>query len=140
MGGGEPSSSGVTVNEEGSLTITTVYACCRIIAETIASLPLQVFERTEDGNEIAREHPIYSLLHDEPNTLQTSYYFRETHTAAAVLWGNGYAAIERRGASGRPSQLIPIQSDRVEPQLNGRELQCRHHSAREHPTFSGAGL
>jgi HK97 family phage portal protein len=76
---------------------TAVYACVRILAETIASLPLNVYRSTDNGKEKAINHQLYYLLHDEPNPEMTSFVFRETLMSHLLLWGNAYAQIIRDG-------------------------------------------
>ena len=77
--------SGKTVNERTAMQTTAVYACVRILAETIASLPLHTYMNTETGKEKAREHPMYHLLSDSPNPEMTSFVFRETWVIF-LLW------------------------------------------------------
>ncbi len=89
--------SGKTVNERTAMQTTAVYACVRILAETIASLPLHVYHYTDRGKERAIDHPLYYLLHDEPNPEMTSFVFRETLMSHLLLWGNAYAQIIRDG-------------------------------------------
>ncbi len=87
---------------------TAVYACVRILAEAIAGLPLHVYRYKEDGGkEKALTHPLYYLLHDEPNPEMTSFVFRETLMSHLLLWGNAYAQIIRDG-SGRVLALYPL--------------------------------
>ena len=71
--------SGKTVNERTAMQATAVYACVRILAEAIAGLPLHVYRyRADGGKERVPQHPLYYLLHDEPNPEMTSFVFRET--------------------------------------------------------------
>ena len=95
--------SGKTVNETTAMQTTAVYACVRILAETIASLPLHTYKSTNDGKEKARDHPIYYLLSDAPNPEMTSFVFRETLMGHLLLWGNAYAQIVRDGRGDRKS-------------------------------------
>jgi HK97 family phage portal protein len=101
------SSSGKTVNERTALQTTAVYACVRILAETIASLPFHTYRYTSSGKEKAMDHPIYYLLHSEPNPEMTSFVFRETLMGHLLLWGNAYAQIIRDGR-GRVVGLYPL--------------------------------
>lgn len=75
--------SGKAVTERTALQQTAVYDCVRIIAETIASLPLHLYKYTDNGKEKDCTHPLYYLLHDEPNREMTAFVFRETITAKA---------------------------------------------------------
>ena len=68
--------SGKAVTERTALQQTAVYACVRIIAETIASLPLHLYKYTDNGKEKDCTHPLYYLLHDEPNHEMTAFVFR----------------------------------------------------------------
>ncbi|HCS72922.1 MAG TPA: phage portal protein, partial [Clostridiales bacterium] len=113
-------SSGKTVNERTAMQTTAVYACVRIIAETIASLPLHVYKRTDKGKEKAYNHPLYNLLHDEANPEMTSFVFRETLMSHLLLWGNAYAQIIRDGR-GNILALYPLLPDKVtvDRELNG---------------------
>ncbi|MCM8710811.1 phage portal protein [Clostridium sp. SYSU_GA19001] len=91
------SRAGVVVNEETAMRISAVYACVRVIAETVASLPLPLYKRLPRGKEKATYHPLYTVLHDMPNSDMTSFSFRETMMTHLLLWGNAYAQIIKRG-------------------------------------------
>ena len=106
------SSRGKAVNEKTALQTTAVYACVRILAETIASLPFHTYRYTLNGKEKAIEHPIYYLLHSEPNPEMTSFVFRETLMSHLLLWGNAYAQIIRDGR-GRVLGLYPLLPNKV---------------------------
>jgi len=112
--------SGKTVNERTAMQTTAVYACVRILAETIASLPLNVYRSTDNGKEKAIDHQLYYLLHDEPNPEMTSFVFRETLMSHLLLWGNAYAQIIRDGR-GKVLALYPLIPDRmtVDRSING---------------------
>ncbi len=108
-----PTPSGKTVNERTAMTTSAVYACVRVLSETIASLPLHVYRRVNGGKEKAVDHNLYHLLHDEPNPEMTSFVFRETLMGHLLLWGNAYAQIIRDGR-GRVIGLYPLLPDRME--------------------------
>lgn len=91
------SGSGKSVTAQTAIQLSTVYACVRVISETVASLPLGVYEATDDGNLKAGDHPLYHLLHDEPNAEMTSFVFREVMLAHLLLYGNSYSQIIRSG-------------------------------------------
>jgi HK97 family phage portal protein len=100
--------SGKAVNERTAMQTTAVYACVRILAEAIAGLPLHTYRYKPDGGkEKALDHPIYYLLHSEPNPEMTSFVFRETLMSHLLLWGNAYAQIIRDGM-GRVLALYPL--------------------------------
>lgn len=104
--------SGKTVNERTALQTTAVYACVRILSETIASLPLHVYQYTEGGKAKDTEHVLYTLLHDEPNPDMTSFVFRETLMSHLLIWGNAYAQI-LRDRSGQVIGLYPLLPDQM---------------------------
>jgi len=106
--------SGKTVNEHTALQITAVYACVRILAETIAGLPLHVYQYRPDlSKERYPQHPLYNLLHNEPNPEMTSFVFRETLMSHLLLWGNAYAQIVRNGR-GQPVALYPLLPNKMD--------------------------
>ena len=110
MGG---STSGKRVNERSSMQMTAVYSCVRILSEAVAGLPLHLYRYTEEGSkEKATSHPLYFLLHDEPNPEMTSFVFRETLMTHLLLWGNAYAQIIRNG-KGEVIALYPLMPDRM---------------------------
>ena len=95
MGG---TTSGKTVTERSAMQMTAVYSCVRILSEAVAGLPLQLYKYTDGGGkEKALDHPLYRLLHDEPNPEMSSFVFRETLMTHLLLWGNAYAQIIRNG-------------------------------------------
>lgn len=104
--------SGKTVNERTALQTTAVYACVRILSETIASLPLHVYRYTEGGKTKDTEHALYTLLHDEPNPDMTSFVFRETLMSHLLIWGNAYSQI-LRDRSGQVIGLYPLLPDQM---------------------------
>ena len=90
--------SGKNVTEETAIQISTVYACVRVLAETIASLPLNVYESDgKGGSRIAQNHPLEYLLHDAPNEEMTSFIWREQMMTQILLRGNSYSQIVRSG-------------------------------------------
>ena len=100
------SGAGKSVTPTSAMRLSAVYACVRVIAETIASLPLNVYEITPDGSRKATDHPLYRLLHDEPNGEMTSFVWRETMLTHLLLWGNSYTQVIRSGAE-RHSRPVP---------------------------------
>jgi HK97 family phage portal protein len=117
---GKKTSSGEAVDEESALKFSAVWACVRILSETIASLPLHVYKVSANGDKnINVSHPIYRLLHDEPNPLMTSFVYRETLMAHLCLWGNHYSEIIRNGTYDI-KQLNIIKPQDVEVQINNK--------------------
>ena len=106
--------SGKTVNERTAMQSAAVYACVRILSEAIAGLPLHVYQYRMDGSkERIPQHPLYYLLHNEPNPEMTSFVFRETLMSHLLLWGNAYAQILRNGR-GQPIALYPLLPNKME--------------------------
>ena len=104
------------------MQITAVYACVRVLSEGIASLPLHLYQDKGDGSkEKARDHPLYFLLHDEPNPEMTSFVFRETMMTHLLLFGNFFCQILRNGR-GEVIALYPLMPNRmkVDRDENGR--------------------
>jgi len=107
------SAAGQAVNERSAMQMSAVYACVRILAESIASLPLHFYQYNDaGGKEKAVNHPLYWLLHDEPNPEMSSFSFRETLMTHLLLWGNAYAQIIRNGR-GEVIALYPLMPDRM---------------------------
>lgn len=106
------SSSGKRVNEKTAMTMSAVYSCVRVLSETLASLPLHVYEITDVGSQKATTHSLYNLLHNEPNSEMTSFIFRETLMTHLLLWGNAYAQIIRNG-KGDVLGLYPLMPDKM---------------------------
>ena len=107
------STSGKAVTERSAMQMTAVYSCVRILAEAIAGLPLHLYTYKEDGGkEKAIGHPLYLLLHDEPNPEMSSFVFRETLMTHLLLWGNAYAQIIRNG-KGEVVALYPLMPNRM---------------------------
>lgn len=116
-----PSKSGISVTEETAMAHSAVYACVRILSETVASLPLDVYERLERGKRKARNHYLYYLLHNKPNEVMTSFTWREVMMAHLALWGNHYSEINIDN-SGKITSLWPLHPGRVQPVLKNRKL------------------
>jgi HK97 family phage portal protein len=108
--------TGVSVTPQSSLRSTTVMACVNLIARSLASVPLVLYERSGDSRKPAEDHPLYPLLHDLANPLQTAMEVRETLFANCLLYGNAYAEIEWSD-SGHPLALWPLPSDCVGLQI-----------------------
>lgn len=113
------STSGKRVNERTAMQMTVVYSCVRVLSEAVAGLPLHLYQYTkEGGKEKAVKHPLYFLLHDEPNPEMSSFVFRETLMTHLLLWGNAYAQIIRNG-KGEVIALYPLMPDRMEVDRDG---------------------
>ena len=107
------STAGKNVTERSSMQMTAVYSCVRVLAEAVAGLPLHLYKYTDSGGkDKALEHPLYFLLHDEPNPEMTSFVFRETLMMHLLLWGNAYAQLIRNGR-GEVVGIYPLMPNRV---------------------------
>lgn len=134
------SAAGKRVNERSSMQITAVYACVRVIAESIASLPLHLYRYNEDGGkEKAIDHPLYFLLHNEPNPEMTAFSFFEVLLTHLLLWGNAYCQIIRNG-KGEVVALYPLMADRmdVDRDENGHIYYEYTMSSDDAPTMKGS--
>lgn len=132
--------SGKRVNEMSAMQMTAVYSCVRILAEAVAGLPLHLYRYTDSGSkEKAIEHPLYRLLHDEPNPEMTSFIFRETLMTHLLLWGNAYAQIVRNG-KGEVLGLYPLMPNKmsVDRDTDGKLWYTYTRSTDEAPTMKGS--
>ena len=105
--------SGKNVNARTAIQVSAVYACVRVIAETVASLPFAVFEQDKEGSHKALDHPLYRLLHDEPNPEMTSFVWREVMLTHLLLYGNSFSQLLRAGR-GSIVGIYPLLPDRME--------------------------
>ena len=108
-GYGIPTTSGMVVNEQTAMRISVVYRCVSLIAGTIASLPCEIYRYKGGKSELADDHPVYWLLHDEPNPLMTANTFWKNFLWWALMRGNGYGLI------GRSSLGAPLGVGLVKP-------------------------
>ena len=131
--------SGKPVNEHTAMQMTAVYSCVRILAEAVAGLPLHLYKYTASGGkEKALSHPLYFLLHDEPNPEMSSFVFRETLMTHLLLWGNAYAQIIRNG-KGEVIALYPLMPNRmrVDRDSKGELYYSYTRYSDEAPTING---
>jgi HK97 family phage portal protein len=118
--GGNRNPSGVRIDPETALRSTVVLACVRVLSSSVAGLPLHLYRRLPNGGkEIAREVPLYRILHERPNGWQTSYEWREQ--IMLHLLTHGQAFVEIAGA-GPATQLIVLHPSRMQVERieNGR--------------------
>lgn len=107
------STSGKRVDARNALTLSTVWACTRLVAGTISSLPLMVYvDGPNDTRKVAKAHPLYGLLHNSPNADQSALDFWQFICVSLELWGDAFARIER-GVSGKIVALSPIRPELV---------------------------
>jgi HK97 family phage portal protein len=123
--GGQKVSAGVAVNEQTAMNYSAVWAAVNLIAGDIGKVPLVLYKKSADGGKERYEnHALYRLIHDRPNPQMGSMTFRRTLQAHALVWGNGYAEIERDFA-GRPVNLWPMLPNHVSTLLDAGRLQYR---------------
>lgn len=106
------SSAGEIVNDRTSIQHVAVLACIRVLSEAVAQLPLNVYKYTAEGKERAYKHPLYFLLHDQPNPEMTSFTLREVLMSHLLIYGNAYAQIIRNGR-GDVIGLYPLMADKM---------------------------
>lgn len=129
--------SGVSVSADTALSSSPVWAATQLQSNSIAMAPIIMYGRLPDGGkERAWDHPLYELLHDQPNGWQTAYQWKSMMMVHALLWGNGYSQI-KPGPRGDPAALVPLHPDgvRVEqlPDGGGIRYQVRQRDGREEP-------
>jgi len=132
--------SGKAVTERSSMQMTAVYACVRILSETVAELPLHLYQYSDKGKEKAIKHPLYHLLHDEPNPEMSSFVFRETLMTHLLLWGNAYAQIIRNG-KGEIIALYPLMPNKmtVDRDEQGKLCYLYNRTSDDTPTLKDKG-
>ena len=132
--------AGKRVNDRTALQIIAVYACVRVLSEALAQLPLHVYQYTDKGKERVPQHPLYFLLHDQPNPEMTSFVFRETLMSHLLIYGNAFAQIIRNGR-GDVLGLYPLMPDKVRVDRDERNrLIYRYSRYDEHnPNFREQG-
>lgn len=115
---GPMSATGRTVSPESALSSVIVFACVRLIAESVGMLPLVLYRRLQPrGKARAVEHPLFRILHDLPNPEMTALELGENLAGHLALWGNAYCEIEYDQA-GRRRALWPLRPDRVQVYLS----------------------
>lgn len=110
---GSNSSAGVIVTPESAMRASAVYACVRVLSESVAQLPLFYYKRSGERKEKATDQRLYSILHDAPNNFQTSFEFRETQMMHLCLKGKAFAFINR-SITGDILELLPMRPESVE--------------------------
>ena len=114
---GSQSSSGMRVTADAALRLTAVWACVRILSETLASMPFCMYRnKPNGGKEFITDHPVATLFNRAPNSYQTPFEWRELLQAHLALRGNAYCEIitDRKGVI---LELQPIHPDRVKIEM-----------------------
>jgi HK97 family phage portal protein len=117
-GVGVNSPSGVPVDQDRMLTLSAVWACTRLISETIATLPLSMYEKTSAGKRVASQHWLQFIIHDQPNMDSTAAVFWEAVVAAMLLRGNARA--EKLMVGARVVGLMFLDPRRLTINRNGQ--------------------
>jgi HK97 family phage portal protein len=110
-------SAGQTVNEATILSLSAAWACSKLVAQSISTLPLHLYERTDQGRKLAKDHPLYKVLHLSPNAKSTSSTFWGANLFSMLLRGNGWNRIQRNGL-GQIIGLVFLHPDRLRPILD----------------------
>lgn len=110
--GARRSKAGVMVTPESALAQGAVRACVTLLAESIAQLPCELYQRQDERRTRATDHPLYDIIHACPNQKDTSFEFNEQRMGHLGLRGNAYSLIERDGR-GYITELIPVSPDKV---------------------------
>ncbi len=108
LSGGSPGWAGESVNADTALNHSVVWACNRIISESVGFLPLLMMQDNGNGKAPATPKPMYQALHNAPNDEMTTMEFRETLTSHCVLGGNAYGQIMRRSGTGVANEIYPL--------------------------------
>ncbi len=127
IAGNQKTSAGVSVSPESSLYCSAVLACVRVLSESIASMPFNLYRRLPGGGkEIAEDHPLQEVLAYQPNEWMTSFEWREWVQSQMLLWGNAYCLI-KPGRRGAVDQLIPLHASRMKiVRLENGKLQYQY--------------
>ena len=112
---GYATASPVEVNEDSAMQLSAVWACVRLLSETVASLPVNVYRKTATGRELAPDHWLSLLMARKPNRYQTKVEFFETLMLNLALHGNAYAKITKVG--GKIRSLLPLMASQIETKL-----------------------
>ncbi len=116
---------GIHINTKNALQTTAVFACVRLLSESIASLPLFLYRKTATGKEKAIDNPLYGVLHDVPNPEADSFQFWQAFVANMLIYGRGYAEVVRNNA-GQVVQMWNITTPYVRVQRNSETQELEY--------------
>lgn len=116
---------GIHINAKNALQTTAVFACVRLLSESIASLPLFLYRKTETGKEKATNNPLYGVLHDVPNPETDSFQFWQAFIANMLIYGRGYAEVVRNNA-GQIVQMWNITTPYVRVRRNSETQELEY--------------
>jgi HK97 family phage portal protein len=114
--GAGPTWAKVNVNEDTQLQIAAAFSCIRLISETVGTLPLKLYRKTDQGRELATTHRAYRLVHRQPNEYMTAVEWKESMAVSLCTLGQAYNRIIRR-PDGQVQAIIPVPKERVKPEL-----------------------
>jgi HK97 family phage portal protein len=127
FGMGSRSISGPSITPENSLRVSGWFACVRIIASAVAKTPFITYSRLDGGGkERATDHPVYAILHDQPNPFMSPMEYFKACQAHVLNWGNSFSLVERDGA-GRALALWPMHPARVRVQVTPSRIWYYHY-------------
>jgi len=123
------------VSDARNMSISTVWACIRLISTVTASLPLDVFETVDDQRKkVGNQNPLAKLLRFRPNNFMTALEFREAMTMQLCAYGNAYAHLERNSV-GDVISMLPLLSANMDVRLDGRNVIYRYRRDSEYVDF-----
>lgn len=105
----------VSVTEDTAMQVSAVWACVKLLSETVASLPFNVYQKEVNGRSIAEDFYFQKFISRKPNRYQTRQEFFETMMLNLTLHGNAYAKVQR--INGRITSMMPLMSSQVEVRL-----------------------
>ena len=111
---GKTAKSGVMVTPDTAMAVAAIRACVTLLAESVAQLPCELYRRKGDQRERATDHPLYDLIHAQPNQKDTAFEFYEQSMGSLGFRGNAYSLIDRNGR-GYIQELIPVHPDKITP-------------------------
>jgi HK97 family phage portal protein len=112
-----PSKSGVSITKDNAMAISGVYAAVKLLTDSISSLPVHLIKETKDKKEKDYTNPVYKIVSKEPNSLMTSYTWRQIVMPQLLLWGNSYNVIDWDKKTMRPRQLMPVHASKVKVEV-----------------------
>lgn len=113
-GNSHSNESAELVNDSTALGISTVFTCCRVLSDGVATLPATVYQLTPEGKMVDIDNPLLHLLSIEPNPETSAYTFFETYVSHLMIRGNAYAEIQRT-ASGDVVAFWNLDPRKTEP-------------------------
>lgn len=123
------------VSDERNMSISTVWACIRLISTVTASLPMDVFETVDNQRKkVDNQNPLAKLLRFRPNNFMTALEFREAMTMQLCAYGNAYAHVERNSV-GDVISLLPLMSANMDVRLDGKNVIYRYRRDSEYVDF-----